>query len=261
MAAAASRGVSPVSGTARRRGSRRPLRAGRATGALAACALAAALLAALPMPTDRNGIVSGDSPRAEGARDSEEAGIDWAYWTSVNPDVIGWIEVPGTSIDGPVVQAPTEDPDYYLSHDVYRRPSASGCFYLDAACSDGLDGLNCVISGHNMADGSMFAPVRGYLDASFASEHRTIVVSEPNGVRMLEVVAAHTIDGRDPAKRTAFASEAALRAWLSEQIEGAATVLDVRAAGRADRVVTLVTCMPGGARRVLAFAVEQAAAP
>ena len=27
----------------------------------------------------------------------------------------------------------------------------------------------------------MFAPVRGYLDASFAADHRTIVVSEPNG--------------------------------------------------------------------------------
>lgn len=219
--------------------------------------LAAALLAALPAPADRNGIVTGDSPKAEGARGGGAADIDWAYWTSVNPDVIGWIEVPNTSINGPIVQAPTEDPDYYLSHDLYRQPSASGCFYLDAACTEGLNSPNCIISGHNMADGSMFASVRGYLDVSFASEHRTIIVSEPNDTRMFEVAAARTVDGSEPAKRTSFASRVALRAWLAEQVEKAATVLNARAADDADQVVTLVTCMPGGARRALVFAVQR----
>lgn len=262
MAPAAGRGVGPVPAAARRRGARRPQRAGRATCALAACALTAALLAALPpAPADRNGIVSGDSPAVESARSDGATIIDWAYWTSVNPDVVGWIEVPGTSIDGPVVQAPAEDPGYYLGHDVYRQPSASGCFYLDAGCAEGLDSPNCIISGHNMADGSQFAPVRGYLDASFAAEHRAIIVHEPNGTRAFEVVAARTVDGGEPAKRTAFASQEALRAWLAEQIAGAAAVLDADAADGADRIATLVTCMPGGARRALVFAVQRPAGP
>lgn len=229
--------------------------------ALAVCALTAAILAALPAYDGGHGIVSGVSlEKGGGVCDVRASNIDWAYWTSVNPDVIGWIEVPGTSIDGPIVQAPVEDPEYYLKHDVYRKPSASGCFYLDASCPEGLNSPHRIILGHNMADGSMFAPVRSYLDASFAADHRTIVVSESNGAHVFEVVAARIIDGSEPAKRTAFASEAALRAWLSEQVGKAAMVLDAQATEEADGVTTLVTCMPGGAQRVLAFAVERAAA-
>ena len=44
--------------------------------------------------------------------------IDWDYWTHVNPDVVAWIEVPGTAISQPVVQASRDDPTYYLTHDV-----------------------------------------------------------------------------------------------------------------------------------------------
>ena len=31
--------------------------------------------------------------------------VDWDYWQGVNPDVIGWITVPGTTINSPIVQA------------------------------------------------------------------------------------------------------------------------------------------------------------
>lgn len=40
--------------------------------------------------------------------------VDWDYWKSVNPDVIGWVTVPGTNIDSPIVQAHSDDPEYYL---------------------------------------------------------------------------------------------------------------------------------------------------
>ena len=231
-------------------------RASSATRILGLCALAAALLAALPIPEGGDAATSDPLPKKEDVRSIGTPTIDWAYWTSVNPDVVGWIEIPDTPINGPIVQAPIEDPDYYLSHDVYRQPSTHGCFYLDAACSEGLNSPNCIISGHNMADGSMFAAVRGYLDATYAAAHRSIVLSEPNSTRLLEVVAARTIDGREPAKRTLFASNALLRAWLAEQITEAATVLDIPTTNEVNRVTTLVTCMPGGERRALVFAVE-----
>lgn len=53
--------------------------------------------------------------------------VDWDYWRSVNPDVIGWVTVPGTNIDSPIVQAHSDDPEYYLHHDVYRKYNVYGC--------------------------------------------------------------------------------------------------------------------------------------
>ena len=46
-------------------------------------------------------------------------------------DTIGWISIPGTEIDYPVMYTP-EDPDFYLNHGFDREPSAGGMIYLDA---------------------------------------------------------------------------------------------------------------------------------
>ena len=36
----------------------------------------------------------------------------------MNGDVIGWITVPGTDNNHPILQAHASDPDYYLHHDI-----------------------------------------------------------------------------------------------------------------------------------------------
>ena len=84
--------------------------------------------------------------------------VDWDYWQGVNSDVIGWITVPGTTIDSPIVQAPKDDPDYYLKHDVYGNYNPHGAIYLDADCEDGLLARNAVIMGHHYGDDMEAAP-------------------------------------------------------------------------------------------------------
>ena len=41
-----------------------------------------------------------------------------------NPDTIGWIRVPDTNIDYPIVQG--EDNDFYLNHDFYGKGEYCG---------------------------------------------------------------------------------------------------------------------------------------
>ena len=46
-----------------------------------------------------------------------------------NPDIVGWIQIEGTSIDYPVMQTPA-DPNYYLKHDFEKHYTDYGCpFY------------------------------------------------------------------------------------------------------------------------------------
>ena len=46
----------------------------------------------------------GAEDEAAGENDGS-GGVDWGYWQGVNPDIIGWVTVPGAGIDYPIVQA------------------------------------------------------------------------------------------------------------------------------------------------------------
>ena len=72
------------------------------------------------------------SPNAEQG-DSLFPTVDWDYWQSINPDIIGWVTVPGTTIDYPIMQGHSDDPEYYLHHDIYGNWSIYGVPYLDEA--------------------------------------------------------------------------------------------------------------------------------
>ena len=122
-------------------------------------------------------MASNESPTAADAE-----GVDWDYWRVVNPAIVAWVSVDGTAIDYAVVQAPGGDPDYYLSHDIYRSWNPYGCPYVDAAC-DGVGGMSAVVFGHNMGGGfvAMFADFARYSDEAFARSHPTIELQTPNG--------------------------------------------------------------------------------
>ena len=45
-----------------------------------------------------------------------------------NNDIVGWLTVPGTNIDYPVMQTPG-DPDYYLLRNFEKKDSKRGCLY------------------------------------------------------------------------------------------------------------------------------------
>ena len=114
---------------------------------------------------------TGEDAASEAADDSFPI-VDWAYWQGVNPDVIGWITVPGTTINSPIVQAPTDSPDFYLSHDVYGNYNIYGAIYLDAECAEaGLNSRNAVILGHHSGnlDAAPFGVIQEYVDKSFAA--------------------------------------------------------------------------------------------
>ena len=140
--------------------------------------------------------------------------VDWSYWKQVNPDTIGWITVPGTLIDYPVLKAPKDDPDYYLHHDVHRNWSIAGAIYLDSACANRLlDSPNAVVYGHNMWAPGMFTELQNMSDRSWAAKHRTVLVQQPGRKAVMDVAAARIVNARAEGPKTAFDSRESLQAW------------------------------------------------
>ena len=99
--------------------------------------------------------------------------IDFTALQQRNADVCGWITVDGTSIDYPILRAEGKDV-LYLSHDIDGQPSEHGTVCLDVLSARDFSDRVTLIYGHNMKDGSMFAPLyQYYRDADFFNaDHR-----------------------------------------------------------------------------------------
>lgn len=91
----------------------------------------------------------------------------------MNNDLVGWINIPGTKINYPVVQTP-DDPNYYLDRDFYKKSSKYGCLYAREVCDVASPSDNVTIYGHNMKDGSMFANLLEYQRKGYFETHRTL---------------------------------------------------------------------------------------
>lgn len=101
-----------------------------------------------------------------------------------NPDCIGWVSIPGTGIDFPVVQ----NGDFYLKHDFEGNYTDYGLPFLDERCClDTSDQL--IIYGHHMNDGSMFSSLLDYADNDYCTAHPEIILETEQGTESYLVAA------------------------------------------------------------------------
>ncbi len=89
-----------------------------------------------------------------------------------NRDMVGYLEIPDTTISYPVMQT-KENPDYYLTHNIDKENSFYGTPYLSAYCdlqrSDQL-----IVYGHNINGGKMFGALLQYGEENFYGNHKEI---------------------------------------------------------------------------------------
>ena len=89
-----------------------------------------------------------------------------------NNDFVGWLYIPNTEIDYPVLQS--EDNDYYLYRDFYGNDNKNGQLILDSKCDPWTPSYNLVISGHNMKHGLMFGTLPFYESKSYWKNNKII---------------------------------------------------------------------------------------
>lgn len=116
---------------------------------------------------------------------------------STNPDVVGWLSVPGSGIEEPVLQA--ADNEYYLHKDLAKEYSFEGSIYMDFRNSVQNFDFNTIIYGHNLGspmgvldypDGTKFAPLLKFADLEFAKNNPYILLYTPGKTSVYEIYAA-----------------------------------------------------------------------
>lgn len=80
--------------------------------------------------------------------------VDFSSLRADYPDVKGWLTIPGTVVDYPVLQSSAAQPEYYLRRNYRGEWRMAGSLFFQYDCT--LQSKNTVIYGHNMTDGSMF---------------------------------------------------------------------------------------------------------
>lgn len=124
------------------------------------------------------------APQSGKESSSEPVLHDLVVLKEKNPDCVGWLSIPGTSIDFPVMQ----NGDFYLKHDFDGNYTDYGLPFLDERCDlDSSD--NFIIYGHHMNDGSMFSGLLNYVDESHCEAHPKIILETADGVETYQVAA------------------------------------------------------------------------
>lgn len=158
--------------------------------------------------------------------------LDWESLQVQYPDVKGWLTIPGTCVDYPVLQSSPQDPEHYLRRNYDHKWRMAGSLFFQYDCS--LDNLNLVIFGHNMTDGSMFAILKKMADPVYLQNHSTVLLQTAEGVTEYRILKAMTTDtNRLDFNRTQFAG--------TEDFVAFAGSMGIQA-GPEDRLLTLVTC-------------------
>lgn len=164
-----------------------------------------------------------------------------------NSDMVGWIQIEGTSIDYPVMQTPT-DPTYYLKHDFEKNYTDYGCPFMQADCNVLCPSDNLIIYGHNMKDGSMFADLAKYGSKDFWQAHKTVWFDTELGSSAYEIFAViHTTVQADATD--AFPFYRFVDAAAPEDFAAYVTACQARvlydtgiSAEYGDKLLTLSTC-------------------
>lgn len=90
---------------------------------------------------------------------------DYSPIIQQNDDLVGWIKVPNTEINHPVVQYMNND--YYLTHNFEKAYDYRGAIFMDYR-NDAVNlDSNTIIYGHNAYDTTMFSELVQYEDIEF----------------------------------------------------------------------------------------------
>ena len=168
------------------------------------------------------------------------ADIDLSALREVNPDVVGWISIPGTVVSYPLMQG--TDDTYYLSHNWKKARSYSGSLMLASYASPDLTDFHTIIYGHHMRNDSMFGTLRYYFRGpDYWRAHPSVYIVLDDMIYRYDIFAAQEAAVNGAVYRLDLEEKHLEAAFLRYCIEH--SVLDtglIPKVGR--RIVTLSTC-------------------
>lgn len=148
---------------------------------------------------------------------------------------IGWINVPETEINYPVMYS--GDNDFYLHRAVDGSYLRVGSIFLDYRCNSDFTSRINILYGHNMSDGSMLADVMKFIDSSYFDSHNYGWLSTPNAVYKIDFFSVSQPENYDDF----YDVNSDINLWLESLRENSFIWRNI-GISEEDRFISLSTC-------------------
>ena len=177
-------------------------------------------------------------------------GIDFDKLESINPDVVGWIYIKGTSIDYAILKA--GDNDYYLRRAIDGNYSWFGWPFMDYRNTGTFTDRNTIIYGHNIKSGLMFADLQDIQSGKYGN-NIDIYIFTKDKTRVYRVFSTYIINPEDYYITTYFANNEEFGKFL-ENIASRSSIDFNLPISANDRILTLSTCTSDSVNRIVVHA-------
>ena len=164
--------------------------------------------------------------------------VDFEALWEVNEDVVGWIYIPDTKVNYPIVQG--KDNDRYLYRLIDGSSNSAGSIFLDADNLPDFSEKNSSIYGHNMKNGTMFADVTGYKSQEFYDAHPFALLLTPEKNYVVHLFSGYVTDAWADAWDTDFSTEQ-YQKWLEKRVQKSCFQAELAPTAE-DCVLTFSTC-------------------
>jgi len=190
-------------------------------------------------------------PEPEPEPEPVEIPIDFEELWAINPHVHGWITVPGTEVDYPILQSPPEESqEFYLSHTIERVFCGVGSVFTQDFNRLDFSDRNTVVYAHNMGFGDMrmFGSLYYIVSGEGELATETFTIYTPESILTYQIFAVVVYDDLHIMLEFDFDEMDGLHEFLNK-IQGMA---DLRfwdnelEFSETDRIVTLATCTDRG---------------
>lgn len=169
--------------------------------------------------------------------------LDLDVLRQTNERVLGWIHIPGSPVDYPLLQV--HNNNEYLRRAWDGTPNQAGCIFLECRNSRDFSDFNTLIYGHYMRNGKMFGSLHRYQEQEYRDAHRYIYIVTDESVRRYEVFAAYEADVVSDTYRLYFEDDARKQSVL-DFYTGKSVVDSEKIPAVEDNILTLSTCTGTG---------------
>lgn len=165
--------------------------------------------------------------------------------SSKNGDTFGYIYIPNSKINYPLVHCANND--FYLKHAFDGHPSDVGAIFIDFRNNKSIkNNQNVIIYGHNMMNGSMFCDATKFLEKDFfMNPENKIEITTFDGHYTFEVFSAYATSKYDNYFRTGFSSGEEFVKFCYDREEKSYYHRENISFTPDDLIITLSTCILG----------------
>ena len=167
--------------------------------------------------------------------------VDFNELKSINNNVKGWVQLNGTNINYPFVQA--KDNKYYLTHSFDKSYNKAGWVFLDYRNNINQSEKNTILYAHGRVDSTMFGTLRTIFSSNWYKnkDNHVIKMSTEKENTLWQVFSVYRIKTTSDYLKTQFKNDDEYLSFLNMLKERSQYKFDTKF-DKNTQIITLSTC-------------------